>query len=207
MMKIKLLCLLVLATAVIASQDAFGVLLTFEDLTLGQVYNVGDPFSTDGIGVQVQQFYPVIGDPLSGTAKVDNFMIAGGTGQELTMSNANLKFTLDFGGCPSCGISLLFFDSGGDINLGINDDVREAANFTGLPSVIGGANVFVAGGYPFGILMITGSNIQSLTIGGQNLSIDYVLACEGKMPEPATFVLLGLGGLGLLVGKRKVRPV
>jgi hypothetical protein len=86
----------------------------------------------------------------------------------------------------------------GDINLGINDDVKKAANFTGLPMIIGGAQVFVGGGYPYGIIYITGGNIQSFTIGGQQLYIDNITT----VPEPATIMLLGLGSLGLLRNRK-----
>jgi len=205
MMKIKLFCLLVLATVFIAPKDADAILLTFEDLTLDRVYNVGDSFSTNSVTVQVQQFYPMIDVQLGGTAKVDNFGKAGATGLEPTLNNVNLKFLLNYSG-PSSVFAFMFADQGDDICLGINGVVERAANFTSLPGTIGGANVYVAGGYPFGIIMITGSFIVNLTIGGQNLSIDNVLVYQGDIPEPATIVLLGLGGLGLLVKKRRDGP-
>lgn len=207
MMKRKLLCLFALVPTAVFTQNAAAVLMEFSDLPLNHVYNVGSSFTTSGIQVQVQQFYPVIGLPLSGTAVVDDSMTAGGWGKELTLNNADLKFLLDFNGYPAGGIALLFSELSGDVNLGINDDVRRAADFTGMPSNIGGAQVSVSG-YPLGAILTITGDIRSLTIGGQELSIDSVLACEskeigGKVPEPTTIVLLGLGSLGVLMGRKK----
>jgi hypothetical protein len=199
MMKRKFLSLFVVVLAAIAAQNADAVLMTFDDLPLG---NVGTGFTESGIQVQVEKFYPVAGGELSGTALVDASLYAGGGGNELTLNNVNLKFLLNFNSCPACGIALLFHDAQGGINLGVNGDVQKAANFTGLPAIIGGAQVFVGGGYPFGIIYITGGNIQSFTIGGQALSIDSVLAC-GIVPEPATVMLLGLGGVSVLLRRKK----
>ena len=166
-MKRKFLLLFVLAAAFMATQDAFAVLVTFDDLPLNQVYNVGNYCPPGSIEVEVQQFFPVVGGPLNGNAKVDNFRMAGALGNELTMNNANVNFTLDFEGCSACGIAFMFADLGGDINLGINGDLRKAANFTNLPSAFGGAKVSIFGSSIFGILMITGNDIRRITIGGQ----------------------------------------
>jgi len=200
-MKRKFLFLLVLAVTFLTVQNASAVMIMFEDLPLNQVYNVGDSFTSDGINIQVVQFVPV--NQLNASVKVDNLGIAGGSGNEISMTNASLQFTLNFGGYSANGIAFMFTDQDGGINLGVNGDVKSAANFSGLPATIGGANVYLSGGYPFGIIMITGSNIQSVVIGGQKISIDNVLACKGTVPEPVSILLLGLGGLGLLIRKKK----
>lgn len=203
-MKRKFLSLFVLVLAAIAAQNADAVLMTFEELPLGHTYNVGDTFTASGIQVQVQPFSPVIGEPITdGTLKVDNLLYASGSGKELTLNNVNLKFLLNFDSCPECGLALLFYDMKGDINLGINDDVKKAANFTDLPMIIGGAQVYVSGGYPYGTIFIPTGDIQSFTIGGQGLSIDSVLVCGSIVPEPATVMLLGLGGVSVLLRRKK----
>jgi len=202
-MKRKFLLFFVLAAAFIASQNASAVLVTFDDLPLNQVYNVGNYCTPLCVDLQVQQFFPVAGGSISGTALVGDYRTAGASGKELVTNGTNLELSLDFDGFPASGIALMFSDTGGDINLGINGDLRKAANFTDLPSVIGGANIYIAGGYPFGILMITGANIQKLTIGGHGISIDNAIIEVSSVPEPVTVVLLGLGGLGLLFRKKK----
>jgi hypothetical protein len=198
MSKWKTLCLIVPALFVISSQNASAVFIEFEDLPLSHTYNVGDSFTTSGIQVQVENFYPRVGGPQSGTALVDNLLYAGGGGNELTLNNVNLRFLLNFDSCPDCGLSLLFYHMQGDIDLGINADILKAADFSGLPTIIGGAQVFVGGSYPYGIIYITGGNIQSFTIGGQQLYIDNITT----VPEPATIMLLGLGSLGLLRNRK-----
>ncbi len=195
-MRVKLLCLIVLAAS-IAAQDAYAVLLNFEDLPLNHVYNVGENFTTASIDVQVKQFYPMIGNPLNGTAKVDNLMVVSKTGNEVAMNNVNLEFDLTSAVNPFSGATLMFANTGGDINLGINGEISKAANIMELPSMISGAKVYVAGGNPYGIIMVTGNNLQSFTIGGQNLYIDNVMFA---VPEPGTLLLLGLG---VLFSRRK----
>jgi hypothetical protein len=202
MMKRKILSLFVLVLAAIASQNADAVVMTFDDLPLGHTYNVGDSFIASGIQVQVEKFYPVAGGELSGIALVDNSLYAGG-GNGLTLNNVNLKFLLNFDSCPECGSAMLFYDMLGDINLGINGDVRKAADFSDLPTIIDGAQVFVGGSDTYGIIYITGGNIQSFTIGGQALLIDNVLLCGTIVPEPATIVLLGLGSVSVLLRRKK----
>jgi hypothetical protein len=205
MMKRKFLSLFVLVLAAIAAQNATAmVVMEFEDLLPNHTYNVGDSFITSGIQVQVEPFYPVAGGELSGTALVDNSQFSGGgPGQELMLNNVNLKFLLNINGCPACFVYLLFGRYGGDVNLSINGDIKKAPDFTNLNllGTIGGAMVAVHG-YPMGdIMAFGGSNISSFTVGGQDLFIDRLIICE--VPEPNTVMLLGLGGLGLLAGRKK----
>ncbi len=189
----------------IAAQNASAVILEFEDLPLHQTYSFGDNFVTSGVPVQVVKFQPLSGTPLSGTAFVDNWGMAGSTGKELSLTNADLKFQLDLVGINR-GIWLLFSDLGGGVNLGINGDVKTAANFADFTGItIGGVNVTVRG-FPTGaILLLNGGNedVESLTIGGAHLYVDYVYIACNRVPEPATIMLLGLGSLGLLIGKKK----
>ena len=205
-MKSKFLCLFVLALSATVTQNASAILMEFEDLPLGHIYNVGDSFSATGIQVQVVKFQPVAGGELSGTALVDNLGIAGSTGKELTLNNVSLKFLA--GPYPQLGIALMFADLGGDINLGINGDLRKAANFTELSGeTIGGAKITVFGGNgSYGVILMASGSITSFTIGGQELSVDYVFTSEGCIPEPATIVLLGLGSMGLLISRKNKGP-
>ena len=204
MMKRKFLSLFVLVLAAIAAQNATAVIvMEFEDLPLNHIpIKVGDSFITSGIQVQVVPFKPVVGEEHNGVALVDDSRFSGGgLGQELMLDNANLKFLLNINGCPACFVYLLFGRYGGDVNLGINDDIKRAPDFTNLQGTIGSAIVAVHG-YPMGDIMAFGGNIQSFTIGGQDLFIDRIIIC-GVVPEPATIILLGLGGVSVLLRRKK----
>ena len=206
MKKILYFCLLLSALAICGTADA--VVMDFEDQTLGTPYIVGNSFAASGVSISVSQFQPLVGPPLSGSAVVTNTGKAGGVGKELFITNVDLDFLFDFSGCPSCGVALLFGEYGEDnnlgINLGINGDLQKAEDFYGLPGVIGGANVYVAtrGGNLGTMLIVSGVNINTLTIGGEEVAIDTVFACE-TVPEPATITLLGLGALSVFAGRKR----
>ena len=202
-MKRKFLSLFVLVLAAIAAQNATAmIVMEFEDLLLDH-YDVGDTFTASGIQVEVEPFKPVFGEELNGTALVDDFRFSGGgPGQELMLNNVNLKFLLNINSCPACFVYLLFGEYGGNVNLGINGDIKKAPDFINLQGTIGGAIVAVHG-YPMGDIMAFGGNISSFTIGGQDLYIDRLIICEGVVPEPATIMLLGLGGVSVLRRRKK----
>ena len=191
-------------SALVICGTADAVVMDFEDQLLGASHNVGDSFVASGVTISVSQFQPVVGPPLSGNVVVTNLGMAGGVGKELAINNVDLNFLFNFSGCPSCGVALLFGEYGGDINLGINGDLKKAADFYDLPGIIGGANVYVAsrGGDLGTMLIVSGVNINTMTIGGQELAIDTVFACE-TIPEPATITLLGLGAISVLAGRKR----
>ena len=205
-MKKKLLFLAVLVTLFLASQNASAVFLTFEDpsLIIGATYDVGDSFYASGKQIIVGEFYPMVGNPITdGDVSIGNSGQAGAFGKELEVSNVNLSFVLNFDGCPACALALLFGEYGGDINLGIDGTIVSAADFYDLPLTINGASIFVRGSGALGSILIITGDIDTFTIGGQELYIDNVLLCE--IPEPTTVILLGLGGLSLLAKRRNRR--
>lgn len=201
-MKKKFLFLMVILFTGISAQNAGAVLLDFEDLNVGDSYNVPDSFYSSEIKIDVGEFYPTTGGSLSGTAVVGNGGVAGHLGNEMEIYNVNLHFLLGDSGCPSCGLFLLFGYNGGDVNLGINGTVNSYTSFADIPpnEVIDGATITVRG-TQLGALLVVNGNIEVFTIGGQEIAIDSILACE--IPEPMTIALLGLGSLSLVLRRKQ----
>jgi hypothetical protein len=190
---------LLLVTALLA-QNARAVVVDFDDLTLGTTYNVGDSFTTSGVVVTAEQFQQSGGTwDASGSAEVMNATKAGGSGYEIHTNNINLSF--DFGS-PCDGVSLMYADLGGNINLEINGSLANVEDFSMLPATLGGASIFTTPG-DTGALFVIGivGNINSFKIGGQELWIDNIVA--SVVPEPATVALLGAGALSLAIRRRR----
>lgn len=167
----------------------------FEDLTLGTTYGTGDSFAvsnTDGslaFDVKAGDFEWDSGTMFAGgQAKVTNGGDAGHIGNEMTVNNINLNFVSTTGSLD--GLSVYFGEYGGNINLSVNGDFRNAGNFMDLNGVVlGGVTVAVSGG---GLGNDTGalclfantSQITSFTIGGQELFIDHICVKEKDIPDP-----------------------
>ena len=192
-----------LLVAVLLAQNAPAVVVEFEDLTLGTTYNVGDSFTTSGVVVTAEQFQQSGGTWYAGGyADIQSGANAGGSGYEIHTNNINLSF--DFG-APCDGVSLMYADLGGNINLEINGNLANVEDFSMLPATLGGASIFTTPG-DTGALFVIGvvGNINSFKIGGQELWIDNIVA--SVVPEPATVALLGAGALSLAIRrKRKLR--
>ena len=150
--------------------------IDFEDLTLGTQYHVGDTFIDSGVVIAVQKFqwgnlqwydggYTEVSDNSSGCS--------GGSGQHMWVNNVNLNFTC---ASPWEGLSLLFGEYGGNLNIEINGDFRNFENFHDIDGdIIGGVDVSVVNGFgnDRGSLTLSGT-INSFAIGGQELCIDDV---------------------------------
>ncbi|UCH96304.1 MAG: hypothetical protein JSV88_05470 [Candidatus Aminicenantes bacterium] len=152
-----------------------GCCVDFEDPGLGTVYSVGNTFTDSGATITVKAFQWSNNIwTNNGNAEVINLNCAGGSGQEIRVNNVNLAF--DFGG-PKAGLTLLFSERGGNVNIEVNGDFRNVGNFNNVVSPIGGVNFVCTGagctGGGQGSIKLTG-NINSFRIGGQEFCIDNV---------------------------------
>jgi hypothetical protein len=169
------------------------LLIDFEDLTLGQVYHVGDNFTTSGITINIEKFWRDGDWVTSGIVWVDGRNCAGGSGNELFTGNTNFNFLLS---TNYNGITLKYDQGWHGFNIEINGDFRNIADFIDIDgATIGNALVSVTDYGPptkQGVLTITGS-ILSFKIGGEELCLDDIQF----IPEPASILLFGLGLLAL----------
>ncbi|MBM4104595.1 MAG: PEP-CTERM sorting domain-containing protein [Planctomycetes bacterium] len=183
----KIVCLLLF---VCICSVAGAYVVTFENLTLGNEFHVGDTFTSGGMTATGGEYFWASGSTLAGVATVKNDGKAGGAGNEIWFNNINLNFS--YAVKPLSGVSLMFGEYGGNVNLSINGDLKKAADFSALNgTTIGGATVFVTGSNASGSIFAVGP-ISSFGIGGQELAIDNIIAC---IPEPASMALVALGGL------------
>ena len=149
------------------------VTIDFEDLTPGTKYKVGDTFTTSGIPVTVRQFqWGGMDWYRGGYTVVNNNGDAGGSGNDMNTNNVNLDFGFD---APNDGLSLLFGEYGGNLNIEVNGDSRNFDKFADINGLtIGGVHVTVVDlGDSKGRLVLTGT-IEQFAIGGQEFLIDDV---------------------------------
>ena len=159
--------------------------IDFEDLPLGATYVVGDVFTADSAGFSAQfRGEPFIfddGTPFpGGVAEIQNGGLAGNAGQEVAVNNILLNANF---GAAIPGLMMEFGEYGGNLNLEINGDFRNFANFADVNgAVIGGTIVTVpVGGFgnDTGTLVVDGT-INSFKFGGQELWVDHICLYEGQ---------------------------
>ena len=147
----------------------------FEDLPLGGTYWVGDTFTTDLVPCEVKPFILWDGTPVtSGYVQVEDWLLACGTDQELFTNNANVLFKFT-DVSPIENFAFQFGEYGGNINVGINGDFRNVANYRDLDGAVIGGVLFTVtdGGWgnDCGRVECTGM-INYFVVGGQEHFID-----------------------------------
>ncbi len=104
-------------------------------------------------------------------------------GQSLRTNNINILFDLQNLGFPVQKVTLSYLDLGGYENLAVNSSGIYRGQLAAAPAVLGNSNVNVSSAATpppisgkTGTVTITGSQIKSFMIGGQELWIDNVCA-------------------------------
>jgi len=163
-----------IATLTATPTKDFAACAEFEDLNSGSVYKVGERFITSNTIISVGQFVWENGTPTAdGYAAVAAQRAAGGFGNELQVNNVNLNFMFDV---PSTGLSILFGEYGGNLNINVNGDFLNFANFADINgTAVGGVKISVLNGFgnDRGFLQLSGT-IKTFALGGQELWIDNV---------------------------------
>jgi len=158
----------------------------FEDQDAKLVLHVGDTTpATSSTGNSVT----VLGAPFTwsngqvtqeGSAAIRSNGQAGHTGNEFAVNNILLKF-IPPESFPN-GISILFGEYGGNVNLEVNGELANVSNFSELSGTsLGGAQILVTGGTGQGLgeLHIIGE-LKEFGIGGQELFVDHLCALPAK---------------------------
>ncbi|MDG2200537.1 MAG: dockerin type I domain-containing protein [Phycisphaerales bacterium] len=148
----------------------------YEDLAGIAVGTPGDTFTTDGIDFYVAGFQWWGGTwTYGGLMKVDTTGLACATGNELWVNNCTVVHDFAASTGPMDNVSIQFGEYGGNVNVEINGDFRNAHNFIDLDgSVIGGVLVSIPYGglgNDCGTMVLTGT-VSTLGIGGQELWLD-----------------------------------
>jgi hypothetical protein len=183
-----------------ASTGGFGPpCIDFETPPPGTVYHAGDVFADSGATIGVRPFQWGNGTWFAGGhAQVSNLGQAGHVGQEVIVNNVNLSF--GFPVLPNA-VHLHFGEYGGNLNLEINGDFRNFADFADADgTVLGGVAVAVTNGFgnDQGTVLLTG-DVHSLAIGGQELVLDHVCFTEAPGVDATGVWVLpyGVGGTRL----------
>jgi len=147
----------------------------FDDLVLETNYYVDDTCTTQGYLVKFKKFFWSSGTgTVDGNAQVMAAGMAGGSGFEMGLFNINADIDIA-GGTPVPCVTFRFGEYGGNINLEINGDLRNAPNLSDLDgAVVGGVTVDVISlGGGKGLVELQGP-VSQLAVGGQEFALDDV---------------------------------
>ncbi len=176
---------------ILAGSCASAVVIDFDDLTLGTRYYLGTTFIASGVSITVETYEWDSGvwntNPGSYAAVAD-WGDNVGSGNHMYPNNVNLDFDVGV----ASGLSLEYFESGGNCNVEINGDFRNIQSLDELDGqTVGGVEVTVTATGAFnkyGTMTLSGL-VNSFAIGGQELVIDDVTL----VPEPGCASILGCG--------------
>jgi hypothetical protein len=167
----------------------------FEALTPGTVYHVGDHFVDSGVPLTVEPFEWTGGQVTTqGHALVDSAILAGGWGLDLNANNVNIAF--HFSQPSPHGLRFDFGEYGGNVNLEVNGDFRNVADFVDVHNAtIGGTHVKVVErpGPAVGRVFLFGP-VHDFSVGGQELWVDNVCPASGcvefeSLPAPGHYAV------------------
>jgi hypothetical protein len=149
------------------------VCIDFEGLNLSAVYHIGNWFIESGVTMTVEQFQWSNGIWTSnGVARAFAGGLAGHLGQELNLNSVNVQFQT-----PQCvqGLTLLYGEYGGNLNLSVNGQFKNMESMTNVNgTTMAGVLITVTPlGTDMGRLTLSGP-FSSFAIGGQELFIDHV---------------------------------
>ena len=180
----------------------------FEDQDAKLVLRVGDTTpATSSTGNSVT----VVGAPFTwsngqvtqeGSAAIRSNGQAGHTGNEFAVNNILLKF-IPHESFPN-GVSILFGEYGGNVNLEVNGELANVSNFSELSGTsLGGAQILVTGGTGQGLgeLHIIGE-LKEFRIGGQELFVDHLCALPAIVNSVVDRINSSIGSLTRSVVKQ-----
>lgn len=154
------------------------LVLSFDELTLGDQYQVGSSFSESDVEVTAEPFFWTDGQSTSsGQATVVHSGQSGGFGFELETSNINLHFAPP---TPYSDVRINFGVDGGNINLRINGELLNVQSVSALDGqTVGGVNVvviFTSDSQRRGVIQLAQDTqpIASFALGGQEFRLDNV---------------------------------
>ncbi|GAB4255337.1 MAG: hypothetical protein Kow0092_00330 [Deferrisomatales bacterium] len=148
----------------------------FEDLQMGERFDVGDRFTSSEVDLGVVPFVLPDGTVVgTGHVFVGAGSGAGGRGHGLVLRSASAGAVA---GLPVEAVSFRFGNLGGSVNLAVNGELRVVESFGELDGDrVGGAAVSVlpGSGPERGRVRLSGE-IRSVVLGGQELVVDDVAA-------------------------------
>jgi len=187
---------LALVVPLCAGLRARGNIMTFDDLAVGTVFGMAagqSPddvvYEQDGIRMSVDQLV-VSGVQGFLTAEVGGRYGSFFDSNPLDLNNISVRLDFRHLGFAITEVSLDFLELGPLSNFAVNDDtLYQLSSLREIPfNVAPGVHAQVDGN----TIKLDGA-IDEVLIGGQELAIDNILA----IPEPATLLLLALGGVAL----------
>ena len=154
-----------------------------------EAYGVGDTFEDAFARAVIRPFVLANGSTFAGEVFVS---VLGEAPIEKRLFTGNATVDLEFSSTLN-GANFAFTDQGGTVNLSVNGAFRRVEDFSDLNGeTLGGARVTVTQTDNGGLLSLSG-DVDSLAVGGQELTIGDV--CAGTEPlsdwAPATYSTWG----------------